>query len=338
MRIFSFVLIGILSILATTAHATRTGTMGQAEGSPAALSCPNKNYLAGFAVQWDTVLSGLQPYCVDMASDGAWSGGAQIHLDVMMSEALPGGKRLDMFCARDFYVFGFRGYSHVYGIHSIMQLDVICKNVKSGTLTAFGTTLPTGTSVTQWPGAQCPADSVADGVFGMINSGRIIQFGLSCAQTRPAILLSAKVTAGSRANTPTYVQQLTPSILAPTKGQGFFAQSALPIRLAPPQGLNATSYLVAVQRRDPQGNWILQTNLPIAAAVAQSAQGYTGFGAGGTGTSKSLALLTAPGAWRLNAQIAAPNQSGWSDWVEFSVLPPISSAVKTAPKGFSTSR
>jgi len=74
MRIFSFVLIGILSILATTAHATRTGTMGQAEGSPAALSCPNKNYLAGFAVQWDTVLSGLQPYCVDMASDGAWSG------------------------------------------------------------------------------------------------------------------------------------------------------------------------------------------------------------------------------------------------------------------------
>jgi hypothetical protein len=306
--------------------------MGLAEGSPAAISCPNKNYLAGFAVQWDTVLSGLQPYCVDMASDGAWSGGAQIHLNIMMSEALPGGKRLDLFCARDFYVFGFRGYTHVYGIHSIFQLDVICKNVKSGTLSAFGTTFPTGTSVTQWPGAQCPADFVADGVFGTINAARIIQFGLSCTQTRPAVLLSAKVTAASRANTPTYVQQLAPAILSPAKGQGFFAQNAIPIKLAQPQGLTVTSYLVAVQRRDPQGNWILQTNLPIAAAVAQSAQGYTGFGAGGTGTTKSPLLLTAPGAWRLNAQVASPNQSGWSNWVEFTVMSPPTSTRALKPQ------
>ncbi len=235
-----------------------------------------------------------------------------------------------MFCARDFYVFGFRGYTHVYGIHSIFQLDVICKNVKTGALSAFGTTFPTGTSVTQWPGAQCSADSVADGVFGFINSGRIIQFGLSCGQTRPAILLASRVTAASRPTTP-YVQQIAPAILSPAKGQGFFAQSALPIRLAPPQGLNATSYLVAVQRRDAQGNWLLQTNLPIAAAVAQSAQGYSGFGAGGTGTSKSLALLTAPGAWRLNAQVAAPNQSGWSDWVEFTVMSPPTSTNALKP-------
>jgi hypothetical protein len=121
-------------------------------------------------------------------------GGAQIHLDLMMSEAVPGGKRLDLFCPRDFYAFGFHGFSHIYGIHSIMQLDLICRNLLTGQLWKIGTTF-NGASLTEWPGGQCGDDSVATGVFGNINSARIIRFGFTCAKTRPAILLSGMVVA-----------------------------------------------------------------------------------------------------------------------------------------------
>lgn len=307
------------------AHAARTGTMGHAEGTPAAIACPNKTYLAGFAIQYDTSMSGLQPYCATMASDGAWSGGAQIHLGIMMSEALPGGKRLDMFCARDFYVSGFRGYSHVYGIHSIMQLTVICKNVKTGTLAAIATTHP-GASVTEWPGAQCPVDSVAEGVFGYINAGRIIQFGLSCERTRPATLLEAKL----KGSAPPLAQLLPASILSPINGQRFYNQTVVPIKLAPPPSWSVSLYTVNIQRKDKAGNWINHSSLPVGPAQAHSANGYTEFGAGGK-DGRSLAFLTSPGAWRLNAQIAAPKQSSWSPWVEFGVMAPPTSSNALKP-------
>jgi hypothetical protein len=45
-----------------------------------------------------------------------------------------------------------------------------------------------GTS-TEWRGGQCGDDSVADGVFGLVDRGDyVMQFGLSCAMTRPAYL------------------------------------------------------------------------------------------------------------------------------------------------------
>jgi hypothetical protein len=127
---------------------------------------------------------------------------------------------------------------------------------------------------------------------------------------------------------------LHPNVRAPTAGQRFSAQSAVPIVLAPPQGWNVTSYTVNIQRREANGNWVLQTTLPVGAADAHSATGYTGFGAGGgTGPSKYPALLTSQGSWRLNAQVSAPNQTGWSDWVEFTVWQsPVSTTVtKQAP-------
>jgi hypothetical protein len=70
-----------------------------------------------------------------------------------------------------------------------MQITLTCLNVKTGGMTAFETRKH-GQSLTEWPGSQCPANTVADGVFGMINSARIIQFGFSCAMTKPAFLLS----------------------------------------------------------------------------------------------------------------------------------------------------
>lgn len=191
--VLGFAVCAMLAMSGGAARAANTATMGMAEGDPAKVACPGKQYLAGVNLWWDTSMSGLAPYCVAMAPDGAWQGGAAIHLDRMMSEAVS-GKRLDLFCPRDFYLFGFSGHSHVYGIHSIMQLKLICRNVKSGALWGMGTTYPDGVAVTEWPGGQCPDDSVATGVFGNVNSARIIRFGLTCAKTQPAFLLSQMVT------------------------------------------------------------------------------------------------------------------------------------------------
>lgn len=112
-----------------------------------------------------------------------------------------------------------------------------------------------------------------------------------------------------------------PKVLSPTAGQRFYAQTPIAIKLAPPQGWSVNSYMVSIQKRNAKGGWDLQTNIPVSAAEAQSAQGYTGFGAGGNGPMKSAAFLTGPGTWRLAAQVSAPRQSGWSNPVEFQVAP-----------------
>ena len=72
--------------------------------------------------------------------------------------------------------------------------------------------------------------------------------------------------------------------------------------------------MVNIQRRDAKGTWIAHTTIPVSAAAAQSAAGYTGFGNGAP-----PAFLVTPGIWRLNAQASSPNKSGVSDWVEFNV-------------------
>lgn len=112
-----------------------------------------------------------------------------------------------------------------------------------------------------------------------------------------------------------------PQILSPTAGQRFYAQTPISIKLSPPQGWNVNSYIVSIQKKNAKGGWDLQTNIPVSAVEAQSAQGYTGFGAGGNGPMKSAAFLTGPGTWRLAAQVSSPRQSGWSNPVEFQVAP-----------------
>jgi hypothetical protein len=180
-------IVGVLSVVSgRLAQAENTATMGLAEGTAAQTQCPSSTYLAGFAVQSNgPTMSALAPYCAAMARDGGWEGGAQIYLDRAMSDAAPGSHRLDLFCPLDFYLVAFRGFSQVYGIHSIVQLTLTCKNPKTGAMTAFGTR-DTGVSATEWPGAQCADNSVAEGVVGRVRDDQIIQFGFTCAPTRPA--------------------------------------------------------------------------------------------------------------------------------------------------------
>lgn len=145
-----------------------------------------------------------------------------------------------------------------------------------------------------------------------------------------------------------YRASLSPTILAPTAGQRFFTRSPVPIKLAPPQpwadtqlrldgtpvktAKSVTGYMVRLERQDANGNWVPHSTLPVGAAQAESATGYTGFGAG-----TPPGGITTPGAWRLSAQVTAPQQSGWSDWVEFGVMAPPSSfnsTLKPSVKSF----
>ena len=78
-----------------------------------------------------------------------------------------------------------------------------------------------------------------------------------------------------------------PSILSPTAGQRFYAQTIVPIKLWPPQNWKATAYTVSIQRKEANGSWVGVVNIPIPAAQAETAQGYLGFGGGGNGPTKS---------------------------------------------------
>ncbi|MDF0644439.1 MAG: hypothetical protein P0111_10435 [Nitrospira sp.] len=331
-RFIRGVLISLVSVLYVhTGHAAQTGTMGLAEGRAASTQCPNKTYLAGFAVQYDAVMSGLHPYCVNMAPDGSWSGGAQIHLDRPMSEANLGGMRKDLFCPMDFYALGFRGKSHVYGVHAIMHFTLTCQNLKTGALWEHTVGPPGNPSLTEWRGDRCADDAVADGVFGLVNGGTIIQFGFSCAQTQPAAKLARtnkKMRMGAAQGLGVFA---VPTIQSPAQGARFFSYTSVPIKIAAPKGVAPVSYLVSLERKNAQGLWTLVTNLPVGAAEASSPSGYLGWGAAGSG--RGPAMIAGPGTYRVSAQVSSPRQTEWSPPMEFVVTDP-NKAIRKAPKMF----
>lgn len=123
---------------------------------------------------------------------------------------------------------------------------------------------------------------------------------------------SQQLQQGAKQSSGGYLTLIHPSVLAPTVGQIFSAQTPIPIRLSPPKGWNVTGYLINIQRKDAKGNWIAHATIPVGAVEAQSAAGYRGFGGGAP-----PAFLAVPGVYRLNAQASYPNQSGVSDWIEF---------------------
>lgn len=114
-----------------------------------------------------------------------------------------------------------------------------------------------------------------------------------------------------------------PTILSPPAGKQFFAQSVVPIKLAPPPSVTTTNYEVLIQRKDASGNWIDHHSFSIGPAEAQLPTGYEGFGAGGNSPTKLTPLMTSPGSWRLQARVSQPTPMAWSPWLEFVVLPPL---------------
>jgi hypothetical protein len=104
-----------------------------------------------------------------------------------LSEPLMNSVRIDMFCPRDHHAFGLAGLSQVYGIHGINQLTLYCHDVKTGASMGIATQTFSGISNADWPAVQCGDSAVATGAFGRTHDGEIIQLGLTCAATQPAI-------------------------------------------------------------------------------------------------------------------------------------------------------
>ena len=105
-----------------------------------------------------------------------------------------------------------------------------------------------------------------------------------------------------------------PSVVSPAPNQSFRENTSIPIKLTSPKSLNAAGYLVNIETKNPNGTWRAQATIPVGVAEAQSAAGYTGFGAGAP-----PAFLALPGSYRLNARVSSPKQSEPSAWVEFTV-------------------
>jgi hypothetical protein len=132
---------------------------------------------------------------------------------------------------------------------------------------------------------------------------------------------------------PTLLENLAPYVVSPATGSLFMSMTTVPIKLAPPpRRMTVTSYLVKIERRDAQSNWVSVTNLPIGIAQAASSSGYLGWGSGGSG-GKSAAFMALPGTYRISAQVSAPQATGWSQPVEFVVTAPNKTIQKT-PKMF----
>ena len=131
-----------------------------------------------------------------------------------------------------------------------------------------------------------------------------------------------------------YRAAIAPIIHSPAGGQRFLNQTPVPIKITPPPqwadtnidingapvktAQSVTGYMVRIERKDPAGNWVTKTTLPVGAAEAESPSGYMGFGNGAPPGG-----ITTPGVLRVSAMVSAPRQSGWSDWVEFVVMAPV---------------
>jgi len=126
--------------------------------------------------------------------------------------------------------------------------------------------------------------------------------------------------------------RIAPTILSPAASALYLSNTSVPIKIAPPQGIAAASFMVKLERRDSQRNWGIVTNLPVSLAEATSPAGYTGWGAPGNGRDPSR-MVSVPGTYRISAQVASPRQTGWSPPVEFVVTAP-NKAIQKTPKMF----
>ena len=127
------------------------------------------------------------------------------------------------------------------------------------------------------------------------------------------------------------VLRIVPTIQTPAAGALILSNTSVPIRIAPPQGMAATAYLVRLESRNALGLWTPVTNLPVSAAEAASPSGYLGWGALGSG--RGAAMIAGPGTYRVSAQVKLPRPTRWSQPAEFVVTAP-SKAIQKAPKMF----
>ncbi len=191
---------GFALAVAVSAEAADTKLMGDSSSgplTPSGAACPKGKYLAGVKPFWAPQINNMETLCGAMEADGAWSGIPTIGPEIMDPSARVAGAgqgQQDLFCPRDSWVWGYQGYSQTNGINSITQLSLSCRNVKTGAMTTVSTLIMPGVSQLQGPAAFCDESSVATGVYGSTHDGDIIQFGLRCGATQPALRFTRMLT------------------------------------------------------------------------------------------------------------------------------------------------
>ena len=107
-----------------------------------------------------------------------------------------------------------------------------------------------------------------------------------------------------------------PTVVEPKPNSTHRPQTAMSIRVAPAETAKDTAYELEIQVQ-ANFDWRVLTNIPVSAAVAQSALGYKGWGAHADGTGAQMTAIA--GVYRVRAKATAPSRSAPSDWVEFKI-------------------
>jgi hypothetical protein len=110
---------------------------------------------------------------------------------------------------------------------------------------------------------------------------------------------------------------LRPSIAQPREGGSYPPQTPLSVRVVPAKGAKDTAYRIEFQLLKNTIIWTEFATLDTPAAVAQSPQGYRGWGA--KQDASKWWMTAAPGSYRLRVSTSAPQAGQPGEWVLFSI-------------------
>ena len=107
-----------------------------------------------------------------------------------------------------------------------------------------------------------------------------------------------------------------PSIVEPREGATYPPQTPLRVHIAPAKDAKDTAYRVEIQAK-VNFVWVDVTTVATPAGVAQSPQGYRGWG--GPHPDVVTPMTATVGDYRLRARGSAPQMGQPGDWVEFKI-------------------
>jgi len=108
-----------------------------------------------------------------------------------------------------------------------------------------------------------------------------------------------------------------PEILEPRAGSVHAPWTPMKIRVAAPRDVKVQSYELQFEYKQPNGTWLVQTNVPVTAAEVEGPLGYKGWGGhtNGTGTQ----MTANKGTYRLRARAVRPSQGEYGEYLEFTI-------------------
>ncbi len=108
-----------------------------------------------------------------------------------------------------------------------------------------------------------------------------------------------------------------PEIMEPRAGSTYPPQTPLKIRVKPPSYVKVQTYLLQIEAKQKNGEWQVQTNVPVSAAELEGVLGYKGWGWHQPGT--GLQMTATVGTYRVRAQASYPDRGEAGAWHEFDI-------------------